>query len=797
MNLTLKNFKCWSEKTFNFPKNGLILISGSSGCGKSSLLNSIYFAISGKNGIVSYNEHKCEVTLEIKDQLIIKRQKGPRRLIIIQDGNQLEEEDDHAQSLINRKFGDNFLITSYVVQKSFNHFFEITANEKLLFLENLLFGQDQISKLKESIREKIKISKNTTLILTGKTQSAKDEYKCVKKPTEKIELKLKIIVNEKLSESHLLKQINQKEVEFINTLVSSQKELTKLQTQFDQVIDYKNNLINKKKQLEEQNLKIQKIIKDISDIKFIGDEKFNELEGQIKLAKQQKEYKNKVNQITLLEKEILEYNQEREKVFQEMEINLKNDLEVIYQKLDECKVDNNLNELKREIEKLILQKSKEEKLNKLPKDYKDQLVNAINEKREIADKLESIASRLNIQKCPSCQSSLITVNHVLQSSNKNPVSLEEKKLSEVLPKKLGDLSISISKLMDIKRQHESLSKEIDENLDTNLLEEKLNKFHKIQNLQLNQLEYLQNKTKIERDINNIRKVPDTSLMMRKKVELTTLQTEISTIKEIVVELNYQELISEYKQQNIYKNNIAAYTSNLNIVEKYYQIILLEVSDLQKKIKSIDVSKIDEVKESIKSTIENLEMCKQDKCNLLQYEEYQQKLKIYKDAKNKLIKAKSEEETELYTLTKLEKLNKKVMEAESIALQNTIESLNTSIKGYLEILFEEPINMQIELFKETKKEVKSQINIKMNYKGNEIEFSDLSGGEKDRCSLALTLALNNLTESNIILLDECLSSLNEELIHELMEMLREIAKTKLILIVSHGIIHGEFDHIITL
>ena len=45
MKLTLKNFRCYSERTFDFGEKGLLLLSGHSGVGKTSIILAINFAL--------------------------------------------------------------------------------------------------------------------------------------------------------------------------------------------------------------------------------------------------------------------------------------------------------------------------------------------------------------------------------------------------------------------------------------------------------------------------------------------------------------------------------------------------------------------------------------------------------------------------------------------------------------------------------------------------------------------------------------------------------------------------------
>ena len=55
MQLSLKDFRCYKDKTFNLGEKGITLISGSSGKGKSTILIAIYFVLYGSGTkLVSY-----------------------------------------------------------------------------------------------------------------------------------------------------------------------------------------------------------------------------------------------------------------------------------------------------------------------------------------------------------------------------------------------------------------------------------------------------------------------------------------------------------------------------------------------------------------------------------------------------------------------------------------------------------------------------------------------------------------------------------------------------------------------
>ena len=130
MKLHLVNFRCYSDKTFEFGDDGLVLITACSGAGKSTILMAIQFALFGTGTkISSYGKTACKVELEFNDIKIV-RTKRPNRLILND-----EYEDAVAQEIINKTFGDTFDVTGYISQNALNSFIIMTPTDKLEFLE--------------------------------------------------------------------------------------------------------------------------------------------------------------------------------------------------------------------------------------------------------------------------------------------------------------------------------------------------------------------------------------------------------------------------------------------------------------------------------------------------------------------------------------------------------------------------------------------------------------------------------------------------------------------------------------
>ena len=125
MKIQLYNFKCWEEKTIDFGKSGIVLLSGKSGIGKTSILDAIIFAMFGiGHKLVSIGKKSCKVIFEFNDTKII-RTKCPNRLVV---NNKYE--DESGQQIINKIFTNNFYLSGYMKQNSYNSFILLSPLEK-------------------------------------------------------------------------------------------------------------------------------------------------------------------------------------------------------------------------------------------------------------------------------------------------------------------------------------------------------------------------------------------------------------------------------------------------------------------------------------------------------------------------------------------------------------------------------------------------------------------------------------------------------------------------------------------
>lgn len=151
---------------------------------------------------------------------------------------------------------------------------------------------------------------------------------------------------------------------------------------------------------------------------------------------------------------------------------------------------------------------------------------------------------------------------------------------------------------------------------------------------------------------------------------------------------------------------------------------------------------------------------------------------------------------------LNRLRLLITEVTNSALQSLVDSINTVVNEILADMFDNTITLELKLFKENKAnaKVKPQVNFSIFYNGNTYEnVNALSGGEKDRVSLALTLALACVNPSPILFLDECMASLNGDLRENCIEAIKKFVIStykKTVINICHETVEGYYDEVVS-
>ena len=229
-----------------------------------------------------------------------------------------------------------------------------------------------------------------------------------------------------------------------------------------------------------------------------------------------------------------------------------------------------------------------------------------------------------------------------------------------------------------------------------------------------------------------------------------------------------------------KNETKEYLSNfssINTLEKIEEEIeIVKNKIIELKLKVEKYSKI----------IKKIEVYEQYKNDMIKYQEWKDKLNM--EVENENIYNKK------YTSALM--LKDKISKAESISMINIIDSINNYAQIFLDDFFpDNPITIRLQPFKETKKVTKPQINLEIDYKGMSFDISSLSGGEISRVILAFTLSLAQMFNLPFIMIDECTSSLDQEMNSIVVESIKNNFTDKLAIMIAHQGTEGMYDRIV--
>ena len=135
-----------------------------------------------------------------------------------------------------------------------------------------------------------------------------------------------------------------------------------------------------------------------------------------------------------------------------------------------------------------------------------------------------------------------------------------------------------------------------------------------------------------------------------------------------------------------------------------------------------------------------------------------------------------------------------------AVDSIINSINVNAQLYLETMF--PNTGTSVSLKNTyltqKGEEKSHLSVNIFHRGATIsDISDLSGGEDSRICLAFQLALSDLYNSSILLIDEGFTGLDEATKQMCIEMLHSVGENKLVLVIEHSSQDSVFNEVVEL
>ena len=823
MIIELTNFRCHTNKTIEIPNSGLIAISGDSGVGKSTILSSIVYALYGvipgkykKPYTMSLagKEKTCKVVIsDFLEDFTVTRTSSPNTVILSSASEKLEG--TAAQSKIVSLIGmdyDKFLISSYIIQNINSSVLSMTPTEQINFINTLVNSSSE--SYKDKTRDKIKNIKDSITLNSGalntltqqllaseavlkKTEIPKELHLCQPQVDSSQDINSNDI-KEKISELEEQKKSIAKEIKIINSQLEDSRKsdkllsekldkINKIRSEISVISDLRANLENvTDERIKKSEESIFDLTNQLDDLQI--DKNYFDLINQYEKTK--KDYESNIdNELKLLKEKILS-QKEIDKISQQIQKNKE-----LLEKYDKYISIRNRREKSREeaieLSRTIKNHFNDENITfKKPSEYIQFL----------SDKIDCNVKEVTHVVCPKCNEKLLYKNGKLIEENKEDNILEtqlreDSQLILEFLEKFKTLKKDCSKkellsFYDPLFANSQFRKELSTTI--NNLEFKLSDSD-------NSVKFLKEKQKgiLPEYITSYLVTANSLLRSADTSELseTEVKSKISEVSSLLdKESKNGERLLEIKRQH------HEHTRNLENKNK----ILKGLGNLQKDSKTSNLEEsLSDQNNQILNINETIMGLQRQLNSILLVESYNEKVNLVKSLKKSVEDNKKEKDQLNSKLEAAYILEKFVKESEVLSLENMVNIINAHAKIYLDEMFanSESIIVQLKCTSENKKGVVSlKMNTYLYYKGYEYDdIEALSGGERQRCNMAYLLAINEILNSKILMLDECLNNLDETMNTEILQFVKGCANkmNKLILVVSHEANKGNFDEVISI
>ena len=443
--------------------------------------------------------------------------------------------------------------------------------------------------------------------------------------------------------------------------------------------------------------------------------------------------------------------------------------------------------------------------------------------------------------CPGCKISLRYHNHQLCVSDLTPF---DQNLETQLLNQIKEVEFHISQLESEVSRLNSQRTEIQKEYHSSLKAEhsrieSLKQQNQILQLKQHEIEInKQNRLKLISDqtveLENITKtIPQNGTHERYRIltpsELESIRGMISTLKSIDTSIEPPKINSQWAQEHVeylkllenYSTEHQNYITFINqIEEKFLDLNSATLSSWMSQVKEwlsghrIKESEINQRKTlrdsiqrqladarniltpDVSDEIESLKVSISRNKERLQVSDQTKEIIIFHDG----ILVQKDEVIKLHQkLTETHQLLHIANETECHILEETVTNINYSLNNVLEEIFTKNISVALKLFKQIKssKVTKPRVNFKISHNGNTYDdINEMSGGEKDRISLALTFAFNRLSGCPILIFDESLKGIENELRSIALETVTRNNNITTIVVQYDGV-EGIFDNIVRL
>ena len=754
MELHLRGFKCYTKTDIRF-KSGVTLLNGDSGSGKSTILEAFDYVLYGKlRGQYAHGAKTCSVKLILGPNVWVQRNSGPGKLELNVNGNKYDG--DEAQKILDQMYGSRevFLASSYLKQGERSPLMTGTNAEKMALIRAISFHEDNVEeaqeKLKASLKKvqaEIKEAEGALSLANRILQNFDKENPSVTKSQldlsavnlDDIEKQIAVETTklaERTAELHVLLQLEAK----IATLRSVKDDASDVQP-------------------EELRVKIAEIDAESSRLQIQVDELQQAAAKQAALRdlqasrlKQNALFESLKAEIASLESSIrLGPNETYDSELERISKNI-----TVQSKIKSLLTSSGVSKVGDLREGSADAASKVRSLRATLVELENDLVS-----KKSNDELSRVLT------CPKCTTPLHLESGCLKITGE--VKIELKIL------KHQDVSVA---MVEAKRREITQLEDRRDKLKQALLD--FNSLYK---------EFVRETDGDQSTIDAIRK-------------LRTLRTRLNDLGEVSPEIQIEtspELVTEGPTVATLRSQLSALqaskSKHQNDIESYAKNVKLrdELNDLEKQLSDRTSSLLKVDIETLTAEIAEFKSLRELCIKTIRRAE----LEAIQIAKKEVVEKL---EARASGLAKLVELSKQV---ELRVLNSSVARLNLEMKVFLDIMFPDtPITVEFSTTRDSKSKADSKtMTCSLMIYFRNVEYSnpkDLSGGESDRVSLAMTLALNAMLGSNMLLLDETLNTLDRELKANIVELLKRVTgELKTCIVISHEGVEGVFHNTITL
>jgi DNA repair exonuclease SbcCD ATPase subunit len=855
--ISIKRFKFYQEsefQTFTFHPDQITLLEGTSNSGKSTILEALYWCLYGSNkkvcpkGSSTTVKNPTIVKVVLDNGVEISRTKPPDTLEVTgfnKEGDILT--DEAAQYWIEENFGTKscFLATSYMRQGRESPLIELKNSERIQLLQELSFGKilddDKDNDPKyyaNKIDTEIKTVKSNLLTTEGKLSGLEDCYKKQSKSCGSY-IKLWQDSQEEEPSKNIIKKLESSTEELETTVKRNKKKLVNLRIQWidydsyikekdklqDQLANSKDKLNNFPYQLQDLDNHLQWL--DITDKKKEQENKVLNLKPEEDVINFLQEYQTKLKD---LNKEIVLYNEyieQKDKLNITDETKIEAEITSIKQRLDSAKQDTirleNYNHKKKARNNWLNKKGEIEdnitRLEESKKKYEDyflhpdvssllEILTLSDDKdtnknilakyytskdgfTKITDMLKRKIYDLNIKttelSCPECKICLTLENGVLIKHHKVTGAEEIIELCEKGLKTIKKIDINLKEYLADKKLPIELEEEeppIPEELSSVVL---------LSNTERQKISSRLKELESYKPL-RINLLPS----VLEKYKLSVVESYLSKERKYK---NYLDAVSELADIKIKDTTLDLSKKDCQKYITEFKLLSSKIVEINSSIKKlIPVDKPEEKVQSLEEDINQTEKTIKDNTNLL--EAGKRILEV-----NKLKTSLEEIKKEIKTLTDrhvaLDRIKQLIFDTKSLALEETVETINCLLDEISRVMYGNEARIVVSMFKELKSRdyLKSELNVNLikGYDDEAIayEFDELSGGEKSRLSLAITLALSTISSTPFLFIDEGMSSMHASLRDLCSKVIKEYSTGKVVINICHTIGIGNFDKVLTI